>query len=621
MLSAVAMAQHEGEGDQHQHDCPPDHANCHVPTGEPSPRPTPAPTTPQPTFVYTIDFKDTKETKIWPADGTSMDYYGFATAIHHRTAVVGAYGSKDGGEGAGAIYVYSTNATDFPYYEDGTTPWTFDQKIVYEKYEEHCNKDGCEYKKDEHAAENGQFGYAVAVWDDVIVVGAHRHEEHHAGGGQAYVYNRQGFHGPWTLTQTIAPEDGHEYHYFGYSASIYDQTIVLGAAGDNHNGVSAGAVYVFDYDESYNAWFEVAKLTSTNGEAFDNFGNAVDVYKKFIVVGASGDETNGADSGAAYVFVKFGQWVQEGKLTPSDAEAKAYFGHSVSLYEDTLIVGAYQAHGHWDYAGACYVYVVDVDGIWNFQAKLIAHDGMSEDKFGWDVAVYKDTVVVGAYGEMAKQQEQPPGGHRALQPANNNNQGPEHGENCGPNSGPDCNKYEGEYSYRGASTGSVYVFARSGSTWLQEFKLIANGSAAYDSFGKSVSIHENVLFIGADMADGVAENTGAAYIYAPPTMSPSNKPKQSSNSYFDSDAATYGGGGLLFLVIIGAVAGLLYYATANKKDPRQQHLPVSTDSQHGSNTPWSMHGAFDDSSRGPVGRAPVNTTRSPLRGPPVARGL
>jgi len=461
---------------------------------------------------------------------------------------------------------------------------------------------------------------------------------HQPGAGGAYIYTRPSESGLWTMKQSLSPEDAHEYHYFGYSVAVYEDTIVLGAAGDDHGGVSTGAVYIYDYDNSYAEWYPVAKLTSTNAQAFDNFGTSVDIYKKYVVVGASGDQTLGTDAGAAYVFVKFGTWVQEYKLLPSDGGGqKHYFGCSVSIYEETIAVGAYQAHGHWDYSGAVYVFTLQGDGSWEQQTKAIAHDGMSEDKFGYTISLYKDTLVVGAWGEMAKQQEQHPkqmrDRTRRLQPAgpDNNNHNGENGENCGPNSPPDCQKYEGEYEYRGASTGSCYVFARSGSTWLQEYKLIAEGSQAYDSFGKSVSIHENVVFVGADMADGDIQNSGAAYIYAPPTMSPSVDSSSSSGQtsflqgslQFDALVA------LIFVVIPLAIVGIYYYSNQKKEDLTRHHLPVSTDSQHGSNAPWSMHGAFDDSSRGASshyggsgkgGPAPM-PTRSPLRGPPVARGL
>jgi len=620
--------QDQHEQDQHQqdqnHDCPPDHHNCHVPTGQPTGVPTPAPSTPAPTFIYTVDFSNTIETKVFPSDGTTLDYYGFATSIHHHTAIVGAYAAQSNGKSVGAVYVYSTNATKFPYYDDGSTPWRYDQKLIPEHWEQKCDKEGCYWKKvDNGAAENTQFAYALGVYNDTIVVGAHQNEMRHDHGGGAYVFRK--VRGHWTLKQILSPDDGHDFHYFGYSCAIYETTIMLGAAGDQHGGVGSGSVYVYDFDDDYHAWFTVAKLTSSNAQAYDNFGAAVDIYKKLAVIGAPGDSNY---QGAAFAYIKFGTWVQEYKLTASDGNYKHYFGQSVSIYEDTVAIGAYQASGHWDYSGAVYVFTMQGDGSWIQQAKVIAHDGMSEDKFGFTVGLYKDTLVVGAYGEMGKQQQQEEPPKRALQggPPENNNHDGRNGENCGPNSPPDCQKFEGEYSYRGASTGSCYVFARSGSTWLQEYKLIANGSAAYDSFGKSVAIHENVLFVGADMADGAYENTGAAYIYAPPTMSPQKSSSSGSGYLFLSGNVQFDALVALTFILVPLAAVAVYYYTQQKKsEVTQHHLPVSTDSQHGSSAPWSMHGAFDDSSRGSsssYGRGPAPVpTRSPLRGPPVARGL
>mmetsp|Transcript_1151 Transcript_1151/g.1864 ORF Transcript_1151/g.1864 Transcript_1151/m.1864 type:complete len:670 (-) Transcript_1151:153-2162(-) len=630
----------EGEGEHeepdhswdewdHEHHCEPPNDHCH-PTSVPTLVPSVSPTTPEPTFVYTIDFGDTVETKVYPLDGTEMDMYGSHTHIHHTTAVVGAYGAKDYGEKSGAVYIYSTNATSYPYYDDGSTPWYFVQKLHLEKWEEHCNKDGCEYKLDEHYSENSEFGYAAAVWNDTIIVGAHKHADAHDEGGAAFVFSRFESTGLWSQTSTLSVGDAHDYHYFGGAIAMYDTTCVIGAAGDDHGGTAAGAAYVFDYDEDYDSWVMVTKLTSEDAGQFDNFASSLAIYKSLIVVGASGDEEAGADAGAAYIFIHWGSWQQQAKVTPYESSnnddasyANFKFGHSVGIYDRTVVVGAYYAHGHWDNSGAAYIYDQDSSGSWYLQAKIIAHDGMTEDKFGWSVAIYKDTVVIGAWGEQGKEEHEGPEGHRMLEV---NGQrvlqggGPEHGENCGPNSPPDCQQYQGHYSYRGASNGAAYVFARSGTTWRQEFKLLPNGTSAYDAFGYAVDIHENVLFIGAYMADGVEENTGAAYIYAPPTMSPSTS-KSKEQTYYaitgevELDALL----AVCLILVPAAIAGVWYYTQYKKKQANNDRLPVSTDSQHGSVAPWSMHGAFDDSSRGEGSRSVP--TRSPLRGPPVARGL
>ena len=145
------------------------------------------------------------------------------------------------------------------------------------------------------------------------------------------------------------------------------------------------------------------------------------------------------------------------------------------------MVGAHGAAGHWDSAGAAYVFK-SKDGAWSQQAKLIAHDGMSGDHFGWSVGIYYSHIVVGASAEEGKGQTSYTGGTYpgGQQPQSNSTEPPvvveqpyieeenekrrmslqegpgqggqhDEGHNCGPNSDADCNQFEGKYLYRGAS--------------------------------------------------------------------------------------------------------------------------------------------------------------------------
>lgn len=620
--------------DQRKHCEPPnEHLFCD-PTLTPTAAPTFSPTTPAPTFVYTIDFSDTRESKIYPSDGVQDDMFGCHTSIYHTTAVIGAYGARDDNEQkehAGAVYVYETNATTFPYYDDGSTPWTFTQKLYLERWKMKCNPEGeeCQKELDQEYSKDAEFGYAHDVYNNTMVIGAHKHMEVKDEGGGAFVFSRSLSTGTWSQSAILMPEDDdmHDYKYFGNSVALYDGTAVIGAIGDNDRGSASGAIYVFDYDDRYEYWALSVKLTSEQAEDRDNFGFSTDIHKNVIIAGATGDDSMGTNCGAAYIYYKFyGKWQEQAKVVPYDCQNDGnyfFFGSSVSVYDKTSVVGAYGGHGHWDSAGAAYVYTMSNDG-WVLQRKIIAHDGMSGDKFGWDVAIYKDTIVVGAWGEQGKEEAKehegpegedggPDGGPgRRLQP----DDGPE-GENCGPNSPPDCQQYHGYYNYRGTSAGAAYVFARSGTAWVQEFKLLPNSSSEGDAFGSAVDIHENVLFIGAYQADGAYQDTGAAYIYAPPTMSPSvaTAKSQSDKVFVVTGEAKLDALLAVCLILVPAcIAGVWYYTNMKKKQTpsRDAHMPVSTDSQHGSVAPWSMHGAFDDSSRGVP-------TRSPLRGPPVAR--
>ena len=89
---------------------------------------------------------------------------------------------------------------------------------------------------------------------------------------------------------------------------------------------------------------QTAKLTASDGAEGDYFGVSVSISGDTVVVGANGDDDNGDTSGSAYVFVKpsagWSNMTQTAKLTASDGVEGDYFGYSVSVSGDTVVVGA-----------------------------------------------------------------------------------------------------------------------------------------------------------------------------------------------------------------------------------------------------------------------------------------
>ncbi len=62
---------------------------------------------------------------------------------------------------------------------------------------------------------------------------------------------------------------------------------------------------------------QTAKLTAADGAAYDYFGSSVAVSGDTVVVGAYGDDDKGSNSGSAYVFVKpGGGWATTQRLQP-----------------------------------------------------------------------------------------------------------------------------------------------------------------------------------------------------------------------------------------------------------------------------------------------------------------
>jgi hypothetical protein len=226
-----------------------------------------------------------------------------------------------------------------------------------------------------------------------------------------------------TQTAKLTPSDGS--FFFGTSVAISGNTVVVGAvtyAGDldffAFGGPSPAAAYVFtEPNEGWANMTQTAKLTASDGAAYYEFGDSVAISGSTIVVGspfstvAGGAEGNVQGAGAAYVFMEPGTgWenmTQSAKLTASDGAANDYFGDSVAIDANTIVVGAGGASiggptecdgESSDKPGTAYVFTEPVSGWENMTQteKVIASDGLANDYFGDSVAISGKTVVVGA---------------------------------------------------------------------------------------------------------------------------------------------------------------------------------------------------------------------------------
>ena len=164
----------------------------------------------------------------------------------------------------------------------------------------------------------------------------------------------------------------------GSGASISDEVIVVGASADDDAAPNAGAAYVFRYDG--NAWNEEAKLFASDANDEDKFGISVSTSGSDIVVGATGDDSNGLGAGAAYVFRFNGStWGQIAKLRASDAFHLDAFGNSVSISGKVIVVGAMnggRVPGWPIVEGAAYVFR-RTDGHWAEEARLFPEEAGS----------------------------------------------------------------------------------------------------------------------------------------------------------------------------------------------------------------------------------------------------
>ena len=90
------------------------------------------------------------------------------------------------------------------------------------------------------------------------------------------------------------------------------------------------------------------------------------------------------------------------KLVAGDGATGDRFGSSVSINSDTAVIAAEMDDDNGENSGSAYVFVRNEEGTWSQLTKLLPDDGTADDRFGSDVSVSDDTMVVSASGDDDK---------------------------------------------------------------------------------------------------------------------------------------------------------------------------------------------------------------------------
>jgi len=228
------------------------------------------------------------------------------------------------------------------------------------------------------------------------------------------------------------------------------------------------------------------------------------------------------DRGAQYPLTIDPLFSSAAKLTANDGAAGDWFGHSVAIDNSTMVVGArFDDTGAALEQGSAYVFQRS-GGNWIQTQKLTASDGAQGDWFGHSVAIHDSTIVVGAnnyrggaYNQGAVYVFERSGGtwiQTQLLTASDGAAGDSLGYSVAINGPAIVAGAIGSSS----GLGSAYVFQRSGGNWIQTAKLTASDGAADDLFGYSVAIHGPTIVVGTPRADIIgapAPNQGSAYVF------------------------------------------------------------------------------------------------------------
>jgi len=349
---------------------------------------------------------------------------GYSCSVYLDTALVGGLNADSN---LGAVWVWIRN---------GST-WTQQEKLQ------------------DATATGAVQGASCSIYEETALVGGPLADSNL---GAVWVYTRSGV--TWTLEQKL--QDGTATGaQQGTSCSIYQDTTLVGGYTADSN---LGAVWV--YTRSGVTWTLEQKLQDGAATGARQ-GQSCSVYQDTALVGGYGVDS---DLGAVWVYTRSGvTWTLEQKLQDVTA-TNALQGFSCSIYQDTALVGGFQADSN---LGAVWVYTRS--GVtWTLQQKL--QDVTATGAFqGRSCSVYQDTVLVG-----------------------------------------------------GTSSdflGAVWVYTRSSGVWTVQKKI---QQSAFTSQGFSCSVYNNDILVGAnagyraDMYTSGLNQINNATIITDPTISSSS---------------------------------------------------------------------------------------------------
>lgn len=398
--------------------------------------------------LTSYSFEDSQPVMLSRRHDASIDAnYGIGLAACGSRVFVGSYSDRFELMQVGAVYVYTPTSEGQWHLEDKLHPSL--------------------------PAANINFGWSLDCNDgNLLVVGAYADSSLGLDkAGVVYIYARDegdvtsSPRGLWDEVELIYSDNPQAEEFFGWAVGLYENTLAVSAIGNNELATECGVVYIFnrnkesrayerrlqsEYGEGYyyhdqpdgedkiKTWEIEYVISPVNSFAYLNFGWSLSIFGDVVVIGAPWENHR---RGAVYVYVReeteynayddlfymendYSFVLLETITAPDtsvDDGSKSYFGYSVSIDADLLVVGHYLGYAsnipdsnvvsmsnQLQYrTGRAYAYLINTDGASSSStvnqvadlSKLAALYLSEFHLFGHHVSVSGRTVIVGAPGD------------------------------------------------------------------------------------------------------------------------------------------------------------------------------------------------------------------------------
>lgn len=266
-----------------------------------------------------------------------------------------------------------------------------------------------------------------------------------------------------------------------------DGAITSSVIGMRYYAFICGAVLAsLSFVQCNNRYFQVpeskeyieSKVYTKYGNKKDYFGYAVSIGNEWLISGAYSSSSALPYAGAVFPFrrndtwnsfdgVNKTTWVENDKIVAIEARSHDYFGGSVAVWKSTLVVGAYLDEFFGVNSGSAFVFE-HKNSEWVEVQRIFADVRMSADYFGQAVDVFNGVIVIGAHG----------------------------------------------WAIDGIMRGAIYVFLQQPNRqWTQNNTIVPSDSHDYQMFGFSVAVKDSIILVGAYGDSAYGSNTGALYVF------------------------------------------------------------------------------------------------------------
>ena len=480
--------------------------------------------------------------------------FGSALAVSNGTLVVGSYDNGSIGEDGGIAYVYDTASGELINTLSNPTP-----------------------------AADDTFGYATAIVGDRIIVGAPKDDTDGNNTGSVYAFD------PSTaglITRFIDPTPPYSV-YLGESVAVSGTVAVFGAPGDGTGGTRHGRAYVVETTTGE----MIARLDNPTPNNSDEFGDSVAILGDKVLVAATDDGSGLNDGGSVYVFDNTSGSL-EATISNPTPDFLDDFGSSIAVSNDRIVVAAIGDDVSATNSGVVYLFDASTLAL---VATLNNPSPDDEDRFGSSVAIFDDRVVVGAYEDDTDSLN---AGRAYVFDATSgallrtlSNPTPSRDDHF---SGSVA--IEGNTIAVGAhlddaevvDSGAVHVFdALTGSL----IRTLVNPTPENgDCFGSKVAIMNDMIVVSAVSDDTGFDNSGSVYVFDAKTgalLQTIANPTPATNDFFGHDLAVSGES-----IVVGAV----WDHTVNFRFGAAYEFKL--DSAYGLNSPSGFEFRIDLSNHG-----------------------